>query len=263
MKSRTAIEFSERFNKRWLGYAAAAGAAGIGLACGTPAAKADIIYTSASSQVPVNGSLAVTIDGVAALEFTNSARAWTSGPYWRQSFRGKAGMDALAGLMVGAGGSAAKLPFGAFIGSYQKGAFNAGGGLMGSVAGQFGYRAFNRTWNGTHWQTSTRIERHPLSATARAGEWTLNGSGYLGFVFTAADDVNYYGWASLNITEVSSPSSAYYREVLTGYAYNNIPGAPITAGEGYTTPEPGTLGLLALGSLGLGFWRRKRTAVRG
>jgi hypothetical protein len=52
-------------------------------------------------------------------------------------------------------------------------------------------------------------------------------------------------------------ASVYYNEVLTGYAYNTVPNASITAGEGFRTPEPGTLGLLALGSLGLGFWRRR------
>jgi hypothetical protein len=40
-----------------------------------------------------------------------------------------------------------------------------------------------------------------------------------------------------------------YNEVLTGYAYETVAKQAITAGQG-TTPEPGTLGLLALGSLG-------------
>ena len=47
--------------------------------------------------------------------------------------------------------------------------------------------------------------------------------------------------------------------VVTGYAYDTIANQPIAAGQ-TSTPEPGTLGLLALGSLGLGFWRRKTRA---
>ena len=43
---------------------------------------------------------------------------------------------------------------------------------------------------------------------------------------------------------------------LTGYAYDTVADQAVTAGEGQT-PKPGTLDLLALGSLGLGFWRRR------
>jgi hypothetical protein len=48
-----------------------------------------------------------------------------------------------------------------------------------------------------------------------------------------------------------------YNEVLTGYAYDTVAGQSILAGQ-TGTPEPGTLGLLALGSQGLGFWRRRK-----
>jgi hypothetical protein len=47
MKSRKPVELGERINKRWLGYAAAAGAAGVGMLATAQAAHADIIYTPA------------------------------------------------------------------------------------------------------------------------------------------------------------------------------------------------------------------------
>ena len=48
-----------------------------------------------------------------------------------------------------------------------------------------------------------------------------------------------------------------YNELLTGYAHDTVARLSIDAGHTSATPEPGTLGLLTLGSLGLGFWRRK------
>lgn len=48
---------------------------------------------------------------------------------------------------------------------------------------------------------------------------------------------------------------------VTGYAYETNPNESIGAGQISEGPEPGTLGLLALGSLGLGYWRRKKQAV--
>jgi len=50
--------------------------------------------------------------------------------------------------------------------------------------------------------------------------------------------------------------------VLTGYAYDTVAGQSLTAGQGQA-PEPGTVGLLALGSLGLGFWRRRKAVSSG
>jgi len=49
---------------------------------------------------------------------------------------------------------------------------------------------------------------------------------------------------------------------LGGFAYDTVAEEPIVAGQGLT-PEPGTLGLLALGSLGLGLWRRKKPGIAG
>jgi hypothetical protein len=80
------------------------------------------------------------------------------------------------------------------------------------------------------------------------------GEGYVGLQFLIGGQVH-YGWASFSITPPNQ-LFAGYNEVLTGYAHNTIADATILAGQG-TVPEPGTLGLLALGSLGLAFWRRR------
>jgi hypothetical protein len=50
-----------------------------------------------------------------------------------------------------------------------------------------------------------------------------------------------------------------FTATLVNYAYNTVPDQPILFGQTSSpAPEPGTLGLLALGSLGLGFWRRRK-----
>ncbi|HEV2178081.1 MAG TPA: PEP-CTERM sorting domain-containing protein [Terriglobia bacterium] len=75
----------------------------------------------------------------------------------------------------------------------------------------------------------------------------------------------HYGWAELSV-EYKGGSDFAAR--LEGYAYDTVANQPIGAGQigpntflSAATPEPGTLGLLALGSLGLGFWRPKKLVM--
>jgi len=259
MNSRKEASLSEHLTKRWLGYAAAAGAAGIGLISAAPAAKADTIYTRTYSLVPVNGSLTLDFnhDGIPDLRLTNFASAWVGETWapWKGWYRGVAGMSASRALMVGNGRGPSLLAPGAFIGSYQNGGFT-GSGRMAALKGTFGSWTYDRWYSGGRWHFHHGKFLHPFAASYSAGDWTAGGTGYLGIVFSAADGFH-YGWASIDIREYSSLLDFRYREIVTGYAYNTVPNAPITAGEGFHTPEPGTLGLLALGSLGIGLWRRK------
>ena len=79
----------------------------------------------------------------------------------------------------------------------------------------------------------------------------------------------HYGWARLSV-EYQPPSQI--TATLTGYAYETIPGKAIIAGatkgpddgaqpvpatHTSSTPEPATLGMLALGAPGLSIWRRE------
>jgi len=107
--------------------------------------------------------------------------------------------------------------------------------------------------------TSTRI----------SGPWANVRNRYLGFKFKYGGRTH-YGWARLNVT------AGRHREItalLTGYAYETIPNRPIVTGqttdglsnEGahfgairFPTPQPATLGILALGSPGLSIWRKEQ-----
>jgi hypothetical protein len=79
----------------------------------------------------------------------------------------------------------------------------------------------------------------------------------------------HYGWARLNVSVHKLSIVA----TLTGYAYETIPNKSIIAGRTKgpddmeqpdaalttPTPEPATLGALAMGARGLSIWRREET----
>lgn len=101
--------------------------------------------------------------------------------------------------------------------------------------------------------------------------WANGGKGlknvYLGVKFKIGGEFH-YGWA--RITIVTGPKSSFYG-LLTGYAYETIPGKAILAGQTKSTddidqpdttmtmptPESATLGALALGAPGVSIWRRE------
>jgi hypothetical protein len=102
----------------------------------------------------------------------------------------------------------------------------------------------------------------------RTGAW-FNVTRYLGLKFVIKGKTH-FGWARLAV----SVQHFTFTATLTGYAYETIPGKPIIAGAtkgpddaeptaalSSHTPEPATLGALALGAPGLSIWRRKESAA--
>lgn len=75
---------------------------------------------------------------------------------------------------------------------------------------------------------------------------------YIGMSFPEGSDL-FYAWIRVDINR----STGYFR--IKDWAYNDTPGAAILAGQ--TVPEPGSLGLLAAGSIGLAALRRRRQAA--
>ena len=82
-------------------------------------------------------------------------------------------------------------------------------------------------------------------------QWVIRGQGYIGFEFNAGGGEQ-YGWVS--VTMDSGPALNTF--TLNSYAYGDV-GDVVLAGE---VPEPGSLGLLALGGAGLLAWRQRRVA---
>jgi hypothetical protein len=67
-------------------------------------------------------------------------------------------------------------------------------------------------------------------------------SQFLGLSFTGTDGLTHYGWARLNVAATTNV------ETLVDFAYESTPATAIVTGA---VPEPTSLGLLALGAVGL------------
>ena len=85
-------------------------------------------------------------------------------------------------------------------------------------------------------------------------QWLAPGTGYLGFRFDLGGGTQ-YGWA-----EVTMNGAPDNRGFFSRYYYGAV-GEAVNAGQVGIIPEPGSLGMLALGSIGLMSWRRKRSAA--
>jgi hypothetical protein len=106
--------------------------------------------------------------------------------------------------------------------------------------------------------------------------WLKVKQAYVGFKFVIKGKIH-FGWA--RIKRVSS--DAGFPAIITGYAYETIPGKPIVTGKtagtddeasveqlnpasrDMLTPKYGSLGLLAMGSSGISIWRREESGLEG
>ncbi|CAN5386861.1 hypothetical protein BH09PLA1_BH09PLA1_23580 [soil metagenome] len=114
--------------------------------------------------------------------------------------------------------------------------------------------AFGDTIDGT--RTLSGVNSFLITTTGAAGSAQAGGTVFFGVQFwnetTLAQN---FGWVRMNlITPVPAVNSTLM--TLVDWAYDNT-GAGITAGAG--VPEPGSLGLLAAGAVGLLSWRRRST----
>ncbi len=90
------------------------------------------------------------------------------------------------------------------------------------------------------------------------GAWLNAKDRYLGFAFVI-DGKEHFGWARLSMGRFIFEELG----IITGYAYETIPGKPIVAGDQGNVAAPSaeqtTLGALALGAPGQELWRKAET----
>jgi hypothetical protein len=241
-RSRPERPLSERLNTRLASYAAAASAAGVGMLATATAANARIVYTPAYIVIDVDSPLPLDLnhDGINDFSLRYSVFAVGSVKNVRPAQAG----NAILGMSL-------------FYLGYRSGTL-----CKIAVARQAG----DRIGAGSRFGPYNTLF---FSSTHGAcGEFEKGNARYLGLEFTV-NGQKHFGWARVNLQPFA----------LTGYAYETVPGRSIRAGQtgpaaSANLPElhrapasngrlqSATLGLLALGRLGLDVWRReKETAV--
>ena len=239
---RKTANLSDSVHHQLNSYALVAGAAGVGMLALTQPSQAKIVYTPAHITVPTNTFLPLDLnhDGVNDLSFTIGAAADSS---------------FLLAYNLRTNGVAGEVQDYRFAAALKPGA-NIDGGrkfLTGPKP--------DMLWD--DWASSGR--------GGSTGRWKNADDRYLGVKFSIKGNIH-YGWVRLSVSRPSRIDA-----VITGYAYETIPGKAIIAGRTkglsdgveqsdaavpvVATPQSATLGLRALGSNGWSIWRREKSAV--
>jgi hypothetical protein len=235
---------SESVHQQLNTYALAAGAAGVGALCFGQPAEAKVVYTPAHLKIPLNTDFFLDLnhDGTNDFVLFN---------YSLQCHANTCG----AGVSVGPGRTGNEMWGEHDLASALRAGVRIGGRGHSNFSRLAGNMAEFFSSPGTH----GRFE----------GPWANGGKGvknrYLGFKFQINGRIH-FGWARLNVS-----FDRGFTALLTGYAYETIPDKSIIAGAtkgpdaepaaslNPPTPEPATLGALAMGAPGLSIWRRKES----
>jgi len=252
--NRGSVSLNHILDKKLLGYAAAASAAGVSIMAMAQPSHAEIVYTPTHEAVKIRGTLALDLNGDGMTDFTfrNNLSSCGSQPPARLATQPpECSQHAFADLSIHPAGTNAvvagnpinsrvwdsALPMGKIVGSQAK-------------FSKYGSMEFCATNNGR----STYI----------TGPWANVKNLFVGLQFSI-DGQTHYGWARLSVTVKNIPRQVCATAaVLTGYAYETEPGKPILTGKtsgkdevSGTAPAGATLGILATGSARLDAWRRK------
>ena len=226
---RSKQQLSESFMSHVNAYALAAGAAGVTIVALAQPSEAEIVFTPANGNIPINKNISIDLnhDGTPDFRFFLYTFAY-------HSFRGNLNVHG-GGVIGAAGGYAVPLAAGASIGPEQQ--FFKGSLRMAQSHGVDIYSSIY-----------SRTEKGP---------WANVQNRYLGVKFLIGG-ATHYGWIRLTVGSAKRPLTG----TITGYAYETVAGKSIQAGQiseraSAAAPlNPTSLGVLALGSQGLDLWRR-------
>ena len=124
-----------------------------------------------------------------------------------------------------------------------------GNGSSGPSALDYGQNVKNiatSVW-GRHTNKSRNLAQNYTYSLVYNGHFLNTSNKYIGVRFHISGN-QHYGWIQFGGVKTG---------IITGYAYNDEIDGDIFAGQ--TVPEVGSLGLLALGAVGLTAWRKKRS----
>lgn len=254
----------EPLSKRLSGYAAAATAAGVAtLACalpaeGTPVCKsvsADLFHTSSYPINPAGLKAAPFNLAQTTYSYFHSTTGFSHLSWWNRGFFTP--NSAGAKVLLGPKNLPANVASGSLIGP----AANFGKGTSYALMFTYGNGTFANHAHGT-------LNKH-------RGNFNLAQANYIGFQFIEAGEVH-YGWARLRVSLIPKTffgTNYFLTEIhLLAVGYETLPNTAIAAGscsqsapqtaEGsglgggleenrFAAPKPGSLGMLALGNLGL------------
>jgi hypothetical protein len=242
---------TETFEKRLRAYAVGAGAVAAGLMAVSPPAVADIVVVPTHIAVGPYSSFPINIDGTTALTL-NIPSIHRSTVYCVSENLFATAASGAGVVGHGPAKQVAALKFGAVIGPADQ--FEAG---KQGIASGVSCRDFGWGVGGPFANTKDRF---------LGLKFELNGQ-------------TYYGWAGFGVV-FPAGGTAELTAVLTAYAYETEPNTPIYAGQSSDNPresrllpangtapnaaklQPATLGVLALGSIGLDVWRKQETGVQ-
>jgi hypothetical protein len=248
-RPRKEIKLPSTIDRQLSAYALAASVAGVGILALAEPAEAKIVYTK-TDQFVVNSKIYFDLNQDGKNDFSISGNSSSQQTTWGYSTVIRKGLN--AGTAQGgnaiwsmSSGSqqvcAAALPSGVLVG--PRGRFKAGK----PYAMAFYFVLF------------------PAGAPVTGCPW-VNKDAFLGLKFLI-NGKTHYGWAGFQANVGSG--------TLTGYAYETVPNKPIFTGQKNgpvhagksptrpqalaapaQSPQPATLGALALGAPGLAIWRR-------
>lgn len=246
-------QLSDGLRGRLDSYALAASAAGVGLLALAQPAEARIVYTPAHRRITVSKDVFLDLnhDGRNDFKFHALKSTFSNGTFLALNVYPEG-----EGEIWGANTLASALPIGRRLGGPKNSYFyNNANFMAGLSATSVGARKYSGFW-------------------ANGGEGVKNR--YLGLKFVTKGHTH-FGWARLSV-RIFYSQKVIIDAVVTGYAYETISNKPIVTGrrrsaanalDAYRSSpsvpgggyRPATLGMLALGSPALSFWRRKRPAT--